>query len=244
MNENQVKKYPNTIFIFIAIATYILTILLLIRPYFLQNPYVVFPRDEVFSNALLRTFLLSGLSFDRMYYVGEFTSPFVISIYKILMFFVSIYSIFVLISKFEFFESNNKLTKAIQYMVLSISILILSIMNYYGGYLEKINYEYYPHAKVEYVIGHTLIPIVIAILLILLDIPHLVVGIKEYKKSKKLNYNIKLNFKDRLKYYIKDTQSFIIIVIFFIAITSYLIAFIAHGGIEYPDPKQVAEYLD
>lgn len=240
-NISEIKEFHIVVLVF----SYVFSILLLICPYFLQNPYAIIGNDELLPEFAHKMFIFRGLTFDKMYYVGEFTSPFVISIYKILMFFISIYSIFVLIHKFEFFKSNNKLTKAVQYMVLSFSILIVSIMNFYGGHLNGLySTGYGNNYRLNYAIEHSLIPVIIAILLIFLDIPYLVVGIKEYKNNKKSSNKVKLDFKGKFKLYINDYHNRIFILLIGVSILAYIIVFIARGGIEYPDPKQVKEYIE
>ena len=85
---------------------------------------------------------------------------------------------------------------------------------------------------------------IIAILLIFLDIPYLVVGIKEYKNNKKSSNKVKLDFKGKFKLYINDYHNRIFILLIGVSILAYIIVFIARGGIEYPDPKQVKEYIE
>lgn len=179
-----------------------------------------------------------------MYYVGDFTNSIIISLYKILLFYISFSTIFILIFKIKFFKYDNKLRRAIQYLFFSFLILVLSMINFYGGHLNHFTYvQTGNHREMIYVISHELIPVIIAILLMILDIPYLVLGIKEYKSRENRKEN-SLNLKDRCIIYFKDPQSLFMLISLVISIVLYVIVFVVNGGIEYPNPQQVLEYIE
>lgn len=108
------------------------------------------------------------------------------------------------------------------------------MINLYGGHLD--HFHYGNHREMIYVISHELIPVIIAALFMILDIPYLVLGVKEYKSRENRKGN-SLNLKDRCIIYFKDSQSLFMLISLVISIVLYVIVFVVNGGIEYPNPQ-------
>ena len=243
MNNNMKYKGLNDLFLGLWIATLVFYVLYLLNPFFLQSRDSLILSDsgdyigsgiiETVVNILTHSFLLSNFSANNTKDITDTNNILLIYLYVGCIFFVSIFLVIEIVLKKNFLSSNNKLTRSLQYLFVSVLTLILGIVIYHRGTLVD-----YDSKKNIYYYKHNIVAILFAIVMILLDIPYIVVGINEKIKKHQINktrYTLKLTLKEKICIYLKDLQNIYFIILLTITPIVSLFICISNGGIEFSD---------
>ena len=238
MNKNETRKYDRIVeplFTMLWALTLIVTILFLLNPYCIHT-FTIRPNEEnLFPINLDDTYIYISLFFLEINQVVDTNNILLISLYVMFMFYVAVALIIVIVYKYSFVNSNNKLNKAIQYLLVSILALTIGVIVYLRGTfldMDAIKNDDGENTLVFYY-KRPLSAIIFGAILIILDIPYLILGIKEYKLNK--NNRQKLSFKEKFIIFFKDWQNILLILLLVITPIIYMIAYINNGGINFND---------
>lgn len=187
-NEVTSKKYEffSAIYKVLWGISIAVVVLFLCNSYFLKHYWSLDPEDFTFLRVV---YFSKALSFGHYFSDGSY-GKFLFIIIDALMIFVLLGLLASISTKLKFLKSNNKLSNSICYLICSLSTLILGIIIYVRGslvgYEEILIYsdELGNHFSLIYYLKRCFEPILYGIFFVIMDIPCLILGIKEYKKNK------------------------------------------------------------
>lgn len=214
-NEVTSKKYELFSVIYkvlwgISIAV---VVLFLCNSYFVKHYWSLDPEDFTFLRVV---YFLEALNFGHYFSDGGY-GKFLFIIIDALMILVLLGLLASISTKLKFLKSNNKLSNSICYLICSLSALILGIIIYVRGslvgYEEILIYsdELGNHFSLIYYLKRCFEPILYGIFFVIMDIPCLILGIKEYKKNKN-----KLSIKEKISKFFDSPINCLFLCIFII----------------------------
>ena len=237
MDNNMKNKDFKNIFLGLWIASLIFYVIYFFNTSFAQTVNQIDLDPGEISISLVSCFFRVAMLFDNIFYYAESSNSVLwLSMQQIFMCYIAFAIIVVASCKPMFFNSKHKLSRSIQYLLISLSMLVLGVIVYFQGTLVRVLDQY--NDTYVYEFQHQFIPAWIGVALVGIDIVYLIYGIKEYKINKKNKENIRLSFKDKIKFYFSDIQNILLTVLVFFSVFLFLNYYFSIDGYEFVKIKK------
>lgn len=134
MDNNMKNKDFKNIFLGFWIASLVLYVFYFFNTSFAQTVNKIILDPGEISIPLVSCFFSVAMLFDNIfYYAGSSNSVLWLSMQQIFMCYIAFAIIVVASCKPMFFNSKHKLSRSIQYLLISLSMLVLGVIVYYQG---------------------------------------------------------------------------------------------------------------